>query len=275
MADAPARIHVLLARDAPYAVVIRRGPSKHVATIGWDRETDSFTPGQWLKGRIYERRSDLSSDGKFLLYFAMNGKWESETKGSWTAISQAPYLKAIGLWAKGDCWHGGGLFTGADRFWINEGYGHQPLHVPPRLIRDQSHPPGGVGGECLGVYFPRLIRDGWHLVSDEVEQSNTTSFWQFEKPAFRGWTLRKRATAALDHPPGKGCYYDEHELINEVDGVRVDGSTWDWADVDRHRLVWSESGKLFEARLEPAGLAGIRELFDFNPMTFEAIEAPY
>jgi cytochrome bd-type quinol oxidase subunit 2 len=29
--------------------------------------------GQWLKGRIYERRSDLSPDGKHLIYFAMNG----------------------------------------------------------------------------------------------------------------------------------------------------------------------------------------------------------
>jgi len=40
----------------------------------------------------------------------MNGKWESETKGAWTAISKTPYLKAISLFAKGDCWNGGGLF---------------------------------------------------------------------------------------------------------------------------------------------------------------------
>jgi hypothetical protein len=96
----PPRIHVLLAREAPLGVVIRRGPSKRVATFLWDRRHDEFSLGQWLKGRIYERRSDLSSDGKYLIYFAMNGKWRSETQGSWTAISRAPYLKALALFAQ-------------------------------------------------------------------------------------------------------------------------------------------------------------------------------
>ncbi len=38
----PARLHVLLARTAPLAVVIRRGPSKKVATLLWDRTNDEF-----------------------------------------------------------------------------------------------------------------------------------------------------------------------------------------------------------------------------------------
>lgn len=86
MAKFPARIHVLLARDASVGVVIRRGPAKAVATLLWDRRTDHFRLGQWLRGRIYERRCDLSPDGEHLLYFAMNGKWDGEAKGSWTAI---------------------------------------------------------------------------------------------------------------------------------------------------------------------------------------------
>src|SRR5215217_8408632 len=77
-----ARIHVLLASEAPLGVVIRRGPSKHVCTIGWERSRDEFQLGQWLNGRIYERRSDLSPDGKHLIYFAMNGKWSAEARGS-------------------------------------------------------------------------------------------------------------------------------------------------------------------------------------------------
>src|SRR5688572_2426031 len=68
----PARLHVLLAREAAYAIVFRRGPSKEVCTIGWNRATDEFSVGQWLKGRIYERRADLSPDGKLLIYFASN-----------------------------------------------------------------------------------------------------------------------------------------------------------------------------------------------------------
>ena len=107
MSKFAARIHILLASDAPMGVVIRRGPSKSVATMLWNRRNDTFELGQWLKGRIYERRSDLSPDGKHLIYFALNGKWQSTVGGSWTAISRAPYLKAIALFAKGDGWHGG------------------------------------------------------------------------------------------------------------------------------------------------------------------------
>ncbi len=66
----PARLHVILAREAPKAVVFRRGPSGCVCTLGWDLETDTFTMGQWLRGRIYEYRSDLSPDGERMIYFA-------------------------------------------------------------------------------------------------------------------------------------------------------------------------------------------------------------
>jgi len=104
----PARIHIIFARDKNLALIIRRGPSKHVATFLWDRCDDSIQPGQWLKGRIYERRSDISPDGKYMIYFAMNGKWSSETRGSWTAISETPYLKAlVPFLQKETAWGGG------------------------------------------------------------------------------------------------------------------------------------------------------------------------
>jgi hypothetical protein len=110
VAKFPARLHVLLARDAKVGLVIRRGPSKSVCTVLWNRERDTFKLGQWMRGRIYERRCDLSPDGWRFIYFAMNGRCQSQTKGSWTAISRVPYLKAMSLFAKGDCWHGGGCF---------------------------------------------------------------------------------------------------------------------------------------------------------------------
>jgi hypothetical protein len=40
----PPRLHVLLARDTPYAVILRRGPSKTTCSIGWDRRKDTATP---------------------------------------------------------------------------------------------------------------------------------------------------------------------------------------------------------------------------------------
>ena len=58
----PARLHVLLAAKAPVGLVFRRGPANAVCTVGWNRETDKFELGQWLRGRIYERRSPESGD---------------------------------------------------------------------------------------------------------------------------------------------------------------------------------------------------------------------
>ena len=42
----PARLHVILAGEAPLAAVIRSGPAKQVCTILWNRRTDEFTLGE-------------------------------------------------------------------------------------------------------------------------------------------------------------------------------------------------------------------------------------
>ena len=97
------RLHLLIAKNSDNGIVIRRGPSKQVFIMAWDRSRNTFTVSQWLKGRLYERRSDISPSGKYWIYFAMNGKWQSEVKGSWTAIARVPWLKAIELLPKGEC----------------------------------------------------------------------------------------------------------------------------------------------------------------------------
>jgi hypothetical protein len=272
----PARIHILLASDAPLGVVIRRGPSMQVCTLLWDRKNDQFQVGQWLKGRIYERRSDLSPDGKHLIYFAMNGKWSSaEAKGSWTAISKAPYLKALSIFPKGDCWNGGGLFTGKNSFWLNDGCGHSTLRTAKALKRDLKFQPADYfGGECPGVYYPRLLRDGWKLL-EQVNFAKWKDFHVFEKPLDHGWVLRKIAHSEVGAPPGKGCYWDEHELWHSSSDERIKYRDWEWAEVDRKRFVWAERGKLFSGRIGKHGLVDEAELFDFNDMSFERIEAPY
>ena len=168
----PARVHPIPARKANTAVIIRRGPSKSVCTILWERRNDTFKLGQWLRGRIYERRCDLSPDGKHFIYFAMNGKWDGPVKGSWTAISRAPYLKALALWPWGDCWNGGGLFLSDNRFWRNAGYHSDEPDTVGRLGKKLTEESGypfddGYGGECPGVYYLRLQRDGWKLLRDE------------------------------------------------------------------------------------------------------------
>jgi hypothetical protein len=275
----PARVHPILARKARTAVIIRRGPSKSVCTILWDRTRDEFKLGQWLRGRIYERRCDLSPDGRHFIYFAMNGKWDGPVKGSWTAISRTPYLKALALWPWGDCWNGGGLFLSDNRFWRNSGYHSDGSDTIGRLRKKLVEEPGypfdeGYGGECPGVYFIRLQRDGWKLLRDE-SSSAEVSVTVFEKPLPKGWTLEKLAHTSIDSPVGNSCYYDTHRLIHPESGTILDHPEWEWAELDRKRLVWVSKGVLYAAKIHGKGLGDAKALHDFNDMTFEAIPAPY
>jgi len=270
------RIHAVLARDSPHAVIFRRGPAGAVCTIGWNRSNDKFTMGQWLRGRIYERRADLSPDGRYLIYFARGQRFEPQLKGSWTAISRAPYLKAVSLWAKGDCWNGGGLFTGPVRFWLNQGCSDELIFADRRLKLQEEFPwTEGYGGECPGVYYVQLQMKGWKYLGKQGP-GWLNEFAVFEKPAGRDWVLRKRAFETLPNSTqGRGCYYDEHDLINRSAGEAIEHSTWEWAEVDGERIVWAERGKLFQSQLNESGLTEPMELKDFNEMKFEAIEAPY
>ena len=270
----PARLHVLLASQAPVGVVLRRGPSKSVCSVLWNRKTDQFEVGQWLHGRIYERRSDLSPDGRYLIYFAMNyGRRSSETEGSWTAVSRAPWLKAIVLLGKGDCWHGGGLFTSNTHYWLNDGYGHSVLNDSREVHRDlQFQPCGYYGGECAGVYFPRLQRDGWVWNEQFHKRGSNTAV--FEKQLPRGWILRKYFHAG-SAPPGKGVYWEEHELESPKLRRTLTFPKWEWAELDGKTLVWAENGRLYRAPLHAKELGTPKMLLDFDAMKFERRVAPY
>lgn len=271
----PARLHALFASEAKYGVVIRRGPSKHTCFIEWDRRNDTFKPSQWLKGRVYERRSDLSPNGKYMIYFAMNGKWESDTKGDWTTISKNPWMKAIALFGKGDCWNGGGLFLNNDNYWLNDGCGHEIVKQTNKVIRDLNYRPNeNYGGECPGVYFIRLQRDGWTL-KEHQKKGKWEDTVVFEKPLPKGWILRKVAHAQVGSPKGKGVYWDEHELIS-ADGVVEKFSDWEWAELDEKRIVYASKGCLFSSSMKSGSKFGSSNLlYDFNDMVFKRVAAPY
>jgi len=271
----PARLHVLLASKSPRAVILRKGPTNAVCSILWDRSNDGFSIGQWLHGRIYERRSDLSPDGKYMIYFARGGGLKSPTKGSWTAISQAPWLRAISLHGNGSCWLGGGLFLSPKKYWLNGGCMHFPLEQSKEVTEVPDFvPQGGRGGECLSVYYPRLLRDGWTLAA-KLSAVRFDSCDVFEKPLAGGWILRKLAHAQVGPGEGKSVYWDEHELENAELGALLQKPKWEWAERDGESVVWAEAGCLYRA---PAGAKALGEpslLFDTNPLEFERIQAPY
>jgi hypothetical protein len=203
----------------------------------------------------------------------MNGRWDCEAKGAWTAVSKVPYLKAVVMLPKGDCWHGGGLFVSSRSYWINDGYGHSTLRDNSQIRRDRSfQPPNYFGGECPNVYYNRLIRDGWIL---RPEKQAGEAHAVFDKPAGHGLTLRKFCFAEVGAPPGNGCYYDKHALLDSEGQLVQDKPHWQWADLDKTRLVWAEAGQLFSAYVGRKGIRDPRELYDFSKLRFEARQAPY
>jgi hypothetical protein len=167
------------------------------------------------------------------------------------------------------------LWTDKNRYWVNDGHGHSVLRNTREVRRDKRFKPSeDYGGECLGVYYPRLLRDGWRLTR-RVSVSQWKDEDVFEKELDHGWLLRKIAHAEVDSPDGKGCYWDEHQLAHLQSGAEIDCPDWEWAELDNKRLVWASGGKLFSGIVKPTGLVEETELDDFNPMRFEPIEAPY
>jgi hypothetical protein len=146
-----------------------------------------------------------------------------------------------------------------------------------RVIEINSYPfKENYGGESPGVYYLRLQRDGWKLLERKVIRK-----WHvvniFENPIDNYWKLRKIAhsTSEFPHPLGKGCYYDEHQLLNTKTDETVDYADWEWAEVDGERLVWATKGKIFSGRVTQSKFEVQKELYDFNNMCFEPIKAPY
>lgn len=145
--------------------MFRRGQSKQVLLLTWNTATDEFEAGQWFKGRIYERRCDLSPGGELLLYFAANHRVPYI---SWSAVSRPPYLTALALWPKGDCWGGGGLFEGHERIDLNHRETEMTLAEGYSLPKGFAvHPFGTCSGwgEDDPLWSARLERDGWTRVS--------------------------------------------------------------------------------------------------------------
>jgi hypothetical protein len=146
----PARLDVLLAPKARKAVVLRRGPAKQVCTVGWDLSSNTFQLGQWIKGRIHFFCCDLSPDGRYFLYYVMKGH-NFQGDYDWTAVSRAPYLKAIGRWKLSAGLPGGGLFLAEDKCWLNNSwYAYQECN---EITQELNYPEDEFRYDSRNVYI--------------------------------------------------------------------------------------------------------------------------
>jgi hypothetical protein len=282
------RIHFIVARKAPLAVVFRRGPTRQVEVLKWDLTTDELTAGQWLKGRIYERRCDLSPSGDFLIYFA--AKYETELR-TWTAISRPPYLTALALWPKGDAWGGGGLFDGDRRIRLNHRSDEMMQETGFRLAPSMTIVPLGEApgwGEDNPIHHVRLVRDGWRWVDNgskaQYHAYESSPWITFEPP-----TVYRRYVGLPDRPvtlemsveglkERDGSWYIVTYRLLDGDHAIRDIGRADWADAAPDgSLLLGRDGRLLRldvGAIDDLASREFHEIADLRDHRFEPRTAP-
>ena len=257
-------LYGVLARESSKAVLFRRGPSKKVLLISWDTNDDTFEEGQWLNGRIYERRCDLSPNGKLLVYFAATWKLPYQ---SWTAVSKPPYLTALALWPKGDAWGGGGNFESNSKLQLN----HRPDQMElaedfqlPKWLKVAQHPTRSAG-EDEPIWFTRLARDGWRMAA-----TKPTTVWEKPNPVFADRYVLRMIINGINL--SKGPWYDiDHEVIDQRTREVTSLPQTSWADWSvSGDLLYARDGKLFRSRQ----LARSKMIADFSDRVPRRVEAP-
>lgn len=238
-----ARIHVVMARDSPVAVIFRRGPTKQVRMLSWNRRTDEITGGQWLMGRVYEERSSLSPDGQLLVYFAMrNGK-------PWTAVSRPPHFTPLAVWEEDSTWGGGGFFAENHRLLLRTNPG--ALTLDPRFEL-----PAGFVVEALGTQRPDTQRPGLVGLA-----------WTHRKPDATSWLTpsgRARPSSQYAPPIASRARPGQQNMVLEAHPVETEGAYGPFSaqeyvvrelDEDRAHLLgeldwadWDDKGDLLFAR---------------------------
>lgn len=272
------RLFAIVARKAPVAAVFRRGPSKQVMLLRWDLTSDRFEAGQWLKGRIYERRCDLSPSGELLLYFGGNQKPPYYT---WSAVSRLPFLTALALWPKGDTWGGGGLFEDERRIALD--HRADQLSLAPGFRVPRGFEVGlfdSRGGPGDDLESRRLETDGWILesVGEFPGHSRAGEIW-YPARSPRVWSKRhprERYTLEMSLR-GYGERNGPWQVLDfklKSKGVVRDLGSCDWADfLPDGSLAVAREGRIIRSA-KPLDETADRTIADLRDCRFEPVAAP-
>jgi hypothetical protein len=257
---APCRLFVYLARAALVGVVLRRGPSEWARLSVWHTGDDTFDHGQWIKGRVYERRSDISADGSlFAAFIRQGGARPAPTADSWVAISRPPYFTALALWFVGGTYHTGAFFPTPSLVW--HGFEERPPDMGSLPVWLDAAPPRDIPYVDLTsewtdrtVHFNRLLRDGWHKTEDDVHATT----WERSHPGTPSRLVMRQRFAGFDRYGGP---YLVDYSIRDGGEATIDLGEATWADWDhRGRLALTREGRLLSWHRE----TGFREIQDFN-----------
>ncbi|MEZ5912626.1 MAG: hypothetical protein R3D84_10750 [Paracoccaceae bacterium] len=248
------RLFVLTATDSPWAVILRRGPARRVATIGWNRHTGAFLDGQWLNGRIYEHRCDLSPDGRHMVVFAGTGRrW-------WTAVSRAPWLTAIYCEPQADTWGGGGAFTAEGHLWLGGGATDRLPKELAGAANRAAYPPSTDGFHMGATFVAKMTARGWRHVGGQGYDA------VLHRDLSGGRTLEMRFEVGAKN---RAIIANRYALIAD-DGTRRE-TDWEWAEPGRKGLFYAAGGCLWSQAQggEPVLLR------DFAAMDYGERRAPY
>jgi len=242
---APCRLFVYLARRAPIGVVLRRGPSDWARLSLWHTDSDRIEHGQWMKGRVYERRSDVSADGRlFAAFVRQSGGRHAAGADSWVALSRPPYFTALAVWHVGGTYYTGAFFPEDDAVWLGFMKEAPPdvgaLPSSLRLSPPQPVPYIDGTGEWTErtVHFNRLLRDGWRLIEKEPH----ATLWERRHPTA---PLTLSMMHVFESFNRFGGPYSVDYTITTADGTAHTLGEATWADWDhRGRLVAARHGQL-------------------------------
>ncbi len=167
------RLFGIPAQDAAVVAVIRRGPTNWCHVGRWDLTAQTYEPGAWIKATIYPQKCDLSANGRWLVYSALNpgASWAAGTV--YEAVSRLPWLTALAAWEAGTTYTRG-------------------LHFVPPGSGDEVDPPD------VGDAGPLRTHHGLAVTRPE----------QFAVERRRGWVESERTP-----PREAGGPWDEDRLV--------------------------------------------------------------
>lgn len=302
---ANARIDGILAREAPIAVVFRRGPSKLTQQLLWNTETDEITPGQWIAGRVHTKRCDLSPDGKLLVgaytnysgpaieVAAVDDRVKYWHRSGWTAVSRPPHFTALALWFMGGSYNGGGIWRGPRILAVNNFAHHWETALRPKVGMLQVNKLG-LGPSADFPFFGMLLAArGWRHRPESLGQNLKPGRPTVAEAIDLNELVRRfcRSLSRANHPV-EGVW-EKAFVGGLLRFTQADRQRWDivehsgqiaktfdhpWhgtqlLDVDhRGRLIFSEGGCLYAWEGFPQGKAKL--VADLNGNRFEPIPPP-
>ena len=268
----PCRLHVYLATGAPLGVIMRRGPSDWVRLSLWHTNDDRIEHGQWMAGRVFERRCDLSPDGRLFAYFVRKDSARTADEvgaDSWIAVSRPPWFTALALWSIGGTYCTGAYFVDNRSLFIGgtvDSPDRGALPASLATIKAPAFVDRTNDWTDRTVHFNRLLRGGWRAVPDAL-----APLPGWERTSSDGTcTLVMMERADGDFTSYGGRHVVEYALRDEASGDVQDLGRATWADWDhRGRLMIARDGVLGEWK------DGVfAELADFNDHAPEARPSP-